>query len=244
MHSIRSNSSSWRIWAGILAIYAGLSLSTARAQDPPSDAKGPLRIIVFGAHPDDCELEAGGTAARWSKLGHRVKFVSVTNGDIGHHEMAGGILGASRRTDEVKRCAAILGIETEVLDIHDGELLPHPGKPLDHHACKIRENADVVDVRPDQRLSPRSPLHRDPGPGRGLHGDRPELLSRRAGPPKKPCVFLHRGQLQKAEPVRCRRRCAHRLGLGPQGCLHRRARVAVLRMEPLALRSSRRCAQG
>ena len=82
-----------------------------------------LRIIVFGAHPDDCELEAGGTAARWSKLGYKVKFVSVTNGDIGHHQLAGAPL-ARRRTEEVKKCAQILGIETEVLDIHDGELLP------------------------------------------------------------------------------------------------------------------------
>jgi N-acetylglucosamine malate deacetylase 1 len=56
-------------------------------------------------------------------LGYKVKFVSVTNGDIGHHQLAGAPL-ARRRTEEVKKCAQILGIETEVLDIHDGELLP------------------------------------------------------------------------------------------------------------------------
>src|SRR5437870_8677765 len=88
-----------------------------------AEAQEPLRIIVFGAHPDDCELDAGGTAARWAKLGHQVKFVSVTNGDIGHHELAGAIL-ARRRTAEVQRCAKILGITTEVLDLHDGELMP------------------------------------------------------------------------------------------------------------------------
>ncbi len=82
-----------------------------------------LRVIVFGAHPDDCELEAGGTAALWAAQGHAVKFVSVTNGDIGHHEMAGGEL-ARRRASEVQKCAEILGITTEVLDNHDGELLP------------------------------------------------------------------------------------------------------------------------
>jgi LmbE family N-acetylglucosaminyl deacetylase len=87
------------------------------------DAASKPRIIVFGAHPDDCELDAGGTAARWAKLGHAVKFVSVTNGDIGHHELAGAIL-ARRRTEEVQKCAKILGVTTEVLDIHDGELLP------------------------------------------------------------------------------------------------------------------------
>lgn len=87
----------------------------------PDDGK--LRIIAFGAHPDDCELKVGGTAARWAALGHHVKFVSVTNGDIGHWGMAGGPL-AQRRTAEVQKCAKLLGIQSEVLDIHDGELLP------------------------------------------------------------------------------------------------------------------------
>src|ERR1700745_1475989 len=97
--------------AALAFLALGVSSGYARGQ-------APIRVIVFGAHPDDCELEAGGTAARWAKLGHKVKFVSVTNGDIGHHEMAGATL-AKRRTAEVKRCAEILGIETEVLDIHD-----------------------------------------------------------------------------------------------------------------------------
>ena len=131
------------------------------APPPEGAANGPgcaMRIIVFGAHPDDCELEAGGTAARWSRLGYKVKFVSVTNGDIGHHELAGAIL-ARRRTDEVKKCAEILGIETEVLDIHDGELLP----TLENRRIitrKIREwQADVViahrpnDYHPDHRYT-------------------------------------------------------------------------------------------
>jgi LmbE family N-acetylglucosaminyl deacetylase len=121
-------------------------------------AADPIRIIVFGAHPDDCELDAGGTAARWAKLGHQVKFVSTTNGDIGHHQMAGGIL-ARRRKAEVERCAQILGITTEVLDIHDGEILP----TLENRKIitrLIREwKADVVigprpnDYHPDHRYT-------------------------------------------------------------------------------------------
>ena len=87
----------------------------------PDDNK--LRIIAFGAHPDDCELKAGGVAALWAAQGHKVKFVSMTNGDIGHFAMAGGPL-ALRRKAEVQECAKQLGIETAVLDIHDGELMP------------------------------------------------------------------------------------------------------------------------
>jgi LmbE family N-acetylglucosaminyl deacetylase len=121
-------------------------------------ADQPLRIIAFGAHPDDCELQAGGTAAMWAAKGHKVKFVSVTNGDIGHWREAGGPL-ASRRLAEVKKAAEILGIETEVFDIHDGELV------VDVETRKkitkaIREfKADIViahrpnDYHPDHRYT-------------------------------------------------------------------------------------------
>ena len=46
----------------------------------------PRRILVFGAHPDDCDGSAGGTAALWVRAGHRVRFVSLTNGSTGHAE--------------------------------------------------------------------------------------------------------------------------------------------------------------
>jgi LmbE family N-acetylglucosaminyl deacetylase len=136
----------------------GTFSSKGLAGSASQGAEKPLRIIVFGAHPDDCELSSGGTAARWAGLGHKVKFVSVTNGDIGHHEIAGAML-ARRRTAEVKRCAEILGIETDVLDIHDGELMP----TLENRRTitrKIREwQADVVlsprtnDYHPDHRYT-------------------------------------------------------------------------------------------
>lgn len=110
-----------RIAAFVLLIAGAVSAATtAVAQaEPPR----PLRIIAFGAHPDDAELKASGVAAMWAAQGHAVKFVSMTNGDVGHFEMAGAPL-AIRRRAEVEACAAMLGIETEVLDIHDGELMP------------------------------------------------------------------------------------------------------------------------
>jgi LmbE family N-acetylglucosaminyl deacetylase len=82
-----------------------------------------LRIIVFGAHPDDCDIGAGGVAALWARGGHHVKFVSVTNGDAGHQTLAGAALANLRRS-EAQAAAQVLGIEYEVLDNHDGELLP------------------------------------------------------------------------------------------------------------------------
>lgn len=99
---------------------ACLQAQSAQRRLPVGDGK--LRIIVFGAHPDDCEFSAGGTAAKWAERGHHVKFVSCTNGDIGHWRMAGGPL-ARRRLAEVQKCGEILGTHVEVLDIHDGELM-------------------------------------------------------------------------------------------------------------------------
>lgn len=123
-----------------------------------ADPDGKLRIIAFGAHPDDCELQVGGSGAMWASQGHKVKFVSVTNGDIGHWREAGGPL-AQRREKEVLEAAKILGVTTEVLDIHDGELLPtlEVRKMI---TKLIREwNADLVlgprpnDYHPDHRYT-------------------------------------------------------------------------------------------
>ena len=104
-------------------IAAAALVALAGSVVPSLAQQTPLRIIAFGAHPDDNELRLAGTAAKWAALGHQVKFVAVTNGDIGHWREAGGPL-ARRRTAEVEQVAKILGITTQVLDIHDGELEP------------------------------------------------------------------------------------------------------------------------
>lgn len=140
-----------RICILILFITGCLTFS-ANAQDES------LRIIVFGAHPDDCELKAGGMAAIWAAQGHHVKFVSTTNGDIGHATMAGGPL-ARRREAEVKKAAEVLNIESEVLDIHDGEIMP----TLENRRTFVRLirewDADIVmghrpnDYHPDHRYT-------------------------------------------------------------------------------------------
>ncbi len=121
-------------------------------------AFGQLRIIAFGAHPDDCDIGMGGTAALYVQAGHKVKFVSVTNGDAGHHEMGGGAL-AKRRYAETQEVARRLGIEYDVLDNHDGELSTNL-EIRKQIIRKIREwKADIVishrinDYHPDHRYT-------------------------------------------------------------------------------------------
>ena len=46
------------------------------------------RIIFFGAHPDDADILCSGTAIKLARAGHKVKFVSVTNGDTGHYSLS------------------------------------------------------------------------------------------------------------------------------------------------------------
>ena len=55
-----------------------------------------LRIIMIGAHPDDCDQDGGGTAALFASKGYAVKFVSVTNGDAGHQTQGGGGFGKEK----------------------------------------------------------------------------------------------------------------------------------------------------
>jgi LmbE family N-acetylglucosaminyl deacetylase len=139
---------------GVIAVVALVALCGSVIPSAAQDSQ--LRIIAFGAHPDDNELRLAGTAAKWAALGHHVKFVSVTNGDIGHWREAGGPL-ARRRTAEVQETAKLLGITSQVLDIHDGELEP----TLENRRTitrLIREwKADIVlghrpnDYHPDHR---------------------------------------------------------------------------------------------
>jgi LmbE family N-acetylglucosaminyl deacetylase len=117
-----------------------------------------VRVIAFGAHPDDCDLGAGGLAAKYAAHGDKVKFVSLTNGDAGHQSMRGAEL-AKRRRAEAQEAGRRIGIEYEVLDNHDGKLLP----TLEVREQVIREirkwNADIViaprpnDYHPDHRYT-------------------------------------------------------------------------------------------
>ncbi len=133
-----------------------VNVAAAQQEKTPDDGK--LRIICFGAHPDDAEYKSGGSAALWAKMGHHVKLVSVTNGDIGHWQIAGGPL-AKRRTAESALVAKRLGATSEVLDIHDGEVMP----TLENRRKIVRLirdwNADIViahrpwDYHPDHRYT-------------------------------------------------------------------------------------------
>jgi LmbE family N-acetylglucosaminyl deacetylase len=134
----------------ILIIYFFLiiiSFTTARQK---------INVIVIGAHPDDCDIDAGGTAILFAKAGHNVMFVSLTNGDAGHHEKGGGTLAKIRRA-ESEEAGKRFGVKYIVLDNHDGELMPTLNIRLDIIKLIRSWNADIVigprpnDYHPDHR---------------------------------------------------------------------------------------------
>lgn len=117
-----------------------------------------LRIIVIGAHPDDAE-KVGGTMAKFIEMGHKVRLVSLTNGNAGHYEMGGGPL-AQRRYQETQCSGRVIGAEYIVLDNDDGKLMP----TLENREEVIRQ---IREFQADIVISPRPndyhPDHRNTG---------------------------------------------------------------------------------
>lgn len=137
---------------GLLVGFASVSEAQINTSDDT-----PLRVIAIFAHPDDAESKMGATAAMMAEMGHEVKFLSLTNGDAGHHEKGGGALARIRRA-EAEESARRLGIhEYEVFDNHDAELLPELHIRMDVIRAIRDWNADVVlglrpnDYHPDHR---------------------------------------------------------------------------------------------
>lgn len=134
----------------ILLLMSTMMLTSVYGQNPG------INVVVIGAHPDDCDIKAGGTAIQFAKMGHNVLFVSVTNGDAGHHEKGGGAL-AKIRMAESQEAGKRFGIKYMVLDHHDGELMPTFPIRLELIRLIRQWNADVVishrpnDYHPDHR---------------------------------------------------------------------------------------------
>jgi len=121
-------------------------------------AETPLKLLVLGAHPDDAEYHAGGLAAIYRRLGHEVRFVSMTNGQAGHHQRPPEMMARLRR-EEAAAAGRVIGAEYVTWDLPDGELMAD--LPTRHRVIReIRTFApDLVlthrpyDYHPDHRAA-------------------------------------------------------------------------------------------
>jgi len=86
---------------------------------PPT---GPV-LAVF-AHPDDAEISAGATLAKWAASGREVHLLILTNGDRGSSDPATDRDELARtRVAETESAAKVLGLASaRVLATHDGDL--------------------------------------------------------------------------------------------------------------------------
>ena len=152
-------------------------------------AADPVRVIIFGAHPDDCEFTCGGIAALYTQMGHQVKFVSMTNGNKGHHILKPAEL-AARRGKEAKEVARVLGVEYEIMDNDDGELMP----TLENRFAAIKLICDwKADIVITHRTNDYHPDHRNAGiivQDAAYMISVPQMIPT-GEPLRKPTVFLY-----------------------------------------------------
>jgi LmbE family N-acetylglucosaminyl deacetylase len=105
------------------------------------------RILIVTAHPDDADIMAGGTVARWIDEGQDVHSVIFTRGDKGHDDpgMTSETVAALREVEQ-RAAAAILGVSRlTFLDFTDGELA-WSGPQLAETATRLirQERPDIV----------------------------------------------------------------------------------------------------
>lgn len=82
------------------------------------------RVLLITAHPDDADVHAGGTVARWVEEGHEIHSAILTRGDKGHDDpsMTPGQVAVLREAEQ-RAAAEILGVRrVTFLDYEDGEL--------------------------------------------------------------------------------------------------------------------------
>jgi LmbE family N-acetylglucosaminyl deacetylase len=115
----------------------------------PAHDDVPARALAVYAHPDDPEISAGGTLAKWAEAGTEVWVLVTSKGDKGTADPDAdpGAL-AALRIEETAKAAALLGFAgARHLDHPDGEL-------VDDLALRESIVRVIREVRPDVVLCP------------------------------------------------------------------------------------------
>ncbi|MFN1834082.1 bacillithiol biosynthesis deacetylase BshB1 [Balneola sp. MJW-20] len=113
-----------------------------------------LDVLVFASHPDDAELNCGGTIASLTSQGKKVGIIDLTKGEMGTRG------SEDTRSAEVEKASDILGINYRAnLDLGDS-LIPN------NRENQLKVIQQVRHTRPDICLT-GAPFDRHPDHGKG-----------------------------------------------------------------------------
>lgn len=129
----------------------GLTKWIVKAAAPIPRLEDYQRFLFVGPHPDDIEIGAGATAAKFAAMGKDVCFLICLDGRFGDGSAPEGIRGdalAALRREEAIASAAKLGVtDVRFLNLSDGAL-------YDTGELRQRIFRAVGDFRPDVILGP------------------------------------------------------------------------------------------
>ena len=126
-----------------LAVLAALGMMMAPCAGAAEKPGGKLNILAFGAHPDDVELNVGGTLLKYRKAGHNIFIALATSGNTGSNEMTDTKLIGETREKEALEAAKFYGAKVRFLRNDDERL-------LDTNETRTQ----VLDALPDFKLLP------------------------------------------------------------------------------------------
>ena len=110
---------------------------------------GPYRVMVIGAHPDDADIVCGCLAVKLIGKGLKVKFVSVTDGRMGHHRLSPDETARTRRAETLE-AARRFGLDGyDIYGAHDCELVPT-------YEWRCRVAREIRDYEPDFIITHRT----------------------------------------------------------------------------------------
>lgn len=118
-----------------------------------------MRVLAFGAHPDDLEFQMGGTLAKYAKCGDEIYMAIATNGNIGSFRMSKDEI-AEVRHKEAQRSADFIGAHLIWMGFEDEFLMDTPDSRLKFIDTVRIAKPDVVfahkpymDYNPDHDIS-------------------------------------------------------------------------------------------
>lgn len=119
---------------------AGLTVSGARGDEQPAKK---LKLVVTGGHPGDPEYGCGGTAARYSELGHEVTLLYLNRGQKGCSGKAPEECGKIRSAEAQEACR-ILKAKPAFAQQVDGEASVNAASYSDFRRLLEAEKPDIL----------------------------------------------------------------------------------------------------